>query len=320
MLLAPTAPTSTVELSQLACMQMSGDTAFVVDQSDASCCRVTALEAAAGTASMDVSCGGTYLVASFPKRALPSPLTAISPPPEVQQEQAPPATTNTTANDTATGQQGTTALSPASPDPTAASPEPSASAAEAEPFTAPAATQPYDFSMRFVGMDYSALMADPSKQAAFKADVRAQVAVGISTVTHSAITAANVQVGDLTEGSVVAAVTLHAPSAWSATEVATAADLVTTKPETIFSAAFKTAYQVTGVTTTLSTATPLPPTTPGPASAALTPGQQAGIALAVIIPVVAGAAGLFVVWRRRRAQAEAAALQFDAPFVSVNME
>lgn len=64
-------------------------------------------------------------------------------------------------------------------------------------YAAPSDTVPYAFHTRFVGMDYDALMANIVRREAFKADVRAAVAKA------AALTAANVEIANLTRGSVV---------------------------------------------------------------------------------------------------------------------
>jgi len=164
--------------------------------------------------------------------------------------------------------------------------------AEEIKYTAPANTKPYGFMFRFVGMDFDAIMADGVKRAEFRADLRERVAQRVG------LAVANVQVGELTKGSVVAEVTLHAPSTWTDAQVSAAAQAILTDPKAIFTADFLTKYGISDVTTEVAVGTVLPP---APGAAGLSPGAQAGIAIAVIVAVLGGGAGGFFAWKKRRA-------------------
>ncbi|GBF98657.1 hypothetical protein Rsub_11651 [Raphidocelis subcapitata] len=160
-------------------------------------------------------------------------------------------------------------------------------------FAAPESTRPFTFTFRFVGMDFAAIMADATRRAAFRDGVRAAVAERVG------LALANVQLGALSAGSVVAEVTLHTPATWTPEQVSAAAAAILADPRAVFSDTFLSTYGITGVEAQLSTATPLPA---APATAGgLSPGAQAGIAIAVIVAVLGAAGGGFFVWRKKRA-------------------
>jgi hypothetical protein len=298
------------------CLQMSADqTAFVVDQSTSSCCTATAASGSSA-ATLTVTCGGTYLLGDYtpPSTGAPSGVDAW-----VRWPTADTATATTANDTTATGTDsaGGSELSSqtgASPSPSSPSAGENGTAADA-PFVAPAATRPYAFSLTF-DANYTALVADPARVESFKADLRASVAAGVANATGAPVTAANVEVGELRAGSIIAPVTVHAPADWTADQVARAADVITASPESLFTDEFRTAYQVGGVTATLSAATPLPAAA---GAGGLTAGQKAGIAIGVIAAVAVAAAAAFVVWQKRqRARTEeTAAAQYAAPLQPV---
>ena len=161
-------------------------------------------------------------------------------------------------------------------------------------FTAPPATRPLGLTLRFVGVDYDALMADGAKRAEFRAELRDAVARRVG------LAAAAVQVGVLRRGSVIADVTLHAPETWSADQVRAAAAALLSDPKAVFSEAFLAKWGVTGVEASLAGGYELP--APAGGSAGLTPGAQAGIAIGVIVFAAGVAGGGFLLWRKRRAQ------------------
>ncbi|KAI8464953.1 MAG: hypothetical protein J3K34DRAFT_489498 [Monoraphidium minutum] len=173
-------------------------------------------------------------------------------------------------------------------------------------FTAPAATRPYAFNMRFLGMDFAAIstVAATATRTQFRDDLAAAVAAAAGVPKTS------VQIGVLTAGSVRATVTVHVPEAWTPAQVQAMADAILADPASIFSAEFMAAYNITGVEASLSPATPLP-AAPAPPAAGLSAGAQAGIAIGVIAGVAAIAGGGYFVWQRRRRMAAQAPPAFD---------
>jgi hypothetical protein len=175
--------------------------------------------------------------------------------------------------------------------PRAAAPDYEALQAGEIAYTAPASTKPYSFIMRFIGMDFGAIMSDATMRADFRDDLVAAVAQGIK------VDAANVQLSALSNGSVIATVTLHAPDSWSAAQVKAAADAILSNPKGLFSEDFLTRYGISDVEASLESGTELP----GAAKGGLSAGAQAGIAIAVIVAVLGGAGGGFLWWRKRQA-------------------
>lgn len=155
--------------------------------------------------------------------------------------------------------------------------------------------------MRFVGMDYNALMADSVKQQQFKDAIRTNVAAAVAANASAAFDTANVQVGALSQGSVIALVVLNVPNAWSDAQVSSAANLLTKGTATVFSQAFLTTFGVTDITTTISPYSKLPPgyMSVSMTPSGLSPGAQAGIAVAVILSVLGAVGAAVFLWNKR---------------------
>ncbi|KAI8476677.1 MAG: hypothetical protein J3K34DRAFT_400112 [Monoraphidium minutum] len=158
-------------------------------------------------------------------------------------------------------------------------------------YTAPNDTVPYGFRSHFEGLDYDALLANTTRLGAFKDDVRAAVARAAKLVV------ANVEIVNLTRGSVIVDFVLHVPADWTAAQVNAFANAITQDPTSVWDAAFIAAYpEITTVTVTSTS--DLPPV----AKPLLTKEQQIGIGVGVGagVPVLAGIVALLALRKRRR--------------------
>lgn len=169
-------------------------------------------------------------------------------------------------------------------------------------FTAPAGTTPYGFLMTFKGMDYGLMINNQTRRDAFRLAVRQNVGrfVGLDV--------AHIQVGALSNGSVKAEVIFHAPSNFTAAQVNAIAAAILANPMAVFDDSFIQTWGVTGIDVTLDTATPLP----AEGSSGLSPGAQAGIAIGVIVFVLACCGGGYYYWQRKRRMAAQAPPAFDS--------
>ncbi|KAI8462999.1 MAG: hypothetical protein J3K34DRAFT_527346 [Monoraphidium minutum] len=274
---------------QFMCLLVTDDTNV---EANADCCTLVAVDAAGDAPSVtaEVSCSGTYIVSARPvTRAAPPPGDAspsLSPSPSPGSGQSPEV----------------------SPSP-APSPSPELSPAPAAAPYLAAATAAYGFTMRLDGVDYDALMADAPRRTAFLVAPKDQIAAAASAAAGAALDALHVEVVTLSKGSVGADYTLHLPACWSGFQINDVAEALTDSAGAALTSDFAAAYGVTGVSGTLGAATTLPPRPSAAAAASgLSPGAQAGIVFAVIIPVAAGVAAGLVLWRHRLARQRAAGL------------